>query len=219
MSAPFRHEFLTTPRALSRDPSTGPEAVGLEATGFVAGTRIATPMGYVAVERLRAGDSVLTADGRHATILWSGASQMPGQGAFAPVLIETGVMDNIRPLRVGQGHLVRFEGWQAELLFDTGAVLASARSFVDGAGIRIDDSAETVTYIHLMLERHEIILAENVACETLRPGAETALLLAGLAACAEAFEHPALPMVDAPLPSEAALPVLSEREERLLRAA
>jgi hypothetical protein len=219
MSAAIRHDFLTTPDMGVQETSTGPGQAGLEATGFVAGTRIATPMGYVAAERLRAGDSVLTADGRHATILWTGESRMPGRGAFAPILIETGVMDNIRPLRVGQGHLVRFEGWQAELLFDAGAVLASARSFVDGAGIRIDDSAETVTYIHLMLERHEIILAENVACETLRPGADIALRLAALATCAKAFAHPALPMVDAPLPSEAALPVLSEREERLLRVA
>lgn len=217
MSAAHRHQILSIAQQGLHGQARCDAVGGI--AGFVAGTRIATPMGYVAVERLEVGDAVLTAEGGYATILWAGAIRLPGQGAFAPILFETGVMDNIRPLRVGPGHLVRLEGGQAELRFDTGALLAEARRFVDGHGIRIDESQATVTYIHLVLEHHEIILAENVACETLRPGSETAVLIAALGAGGDAVAASVSGPVDLPLSSEAELPDPSEMENGLLRAA
>ncbi|NKX44418.1 Hint domain-containing protein [Roseicyclus persicicus] len=138
--------------------------------GFVAGVRIATPMGYVAVERLAAGDAVLTADGRHARLAWVGSSCVAGRGAHAPVRFETGTLDNIRPLRLGQGHRLRVTGLRADLLFDASAVFGLARSFVNGEDVVVEPPAETVTYVHLMCARREVVLAENVPCETLPPG-------------------------------------------------
>lgn len=221
MSAPMRHEDFDQLHTPVSGLSDGPRRATAEGIGLVAGTRVATPMGYVAVERLKAGDRVLTSDGRHAILIWTGLTRVPCEGALAPVRIDTGVMDNIRPLRLGQGHRLRLAGWQAELLFDAEAVLASARTFVNGLDITIDDSAETVTYIHLMFERHEIILAENVACETLQPGPETLRQFEELSLHADLVQNMPIPGAsgDAGPAARAALPVLTSAEERVLRAA
>lgn len=219
MSAPTRHQDFAhlSPRLFGAIPTTAPRKA--EGIGLVAGTRVATPMGYVAVERLRAGDLVLTADGRHAALIWVGLMRLPCEGAFAPVRFETGVLDNMRPLRLGQGHRVRVAGWQAELLFDADAVLASARSFVNGIDIVIDDSAETVTYVHLMFDRHEVILAENVACETLQPGPDTIDRLDEMRARADLVEQAPMPGAVDAAEVRAVLPILSFDEERVLRCA
>jgi hypothetical protein len=42
---------------------------------FCAGTRIATPEGYVPVERLAAGDTVMTATGAAQRIVWIGSGR------------------------------------------------------------------------------------------------------------------------------------------------
>ncbi|MDG3040541.1 Hint domain-containing protein [Roseicyclus marinus] len=219
MSVPMRHESFGFPASLAGDDTGLSGRAKAEGIGLVAGTRVATPGGYVAVERLAVGDRVLTQDGHQASLVWVGLSCMPGKGAFAPVRIETGAMDNMRPVRLGQGHLLRVAGWQAELLFEAEAVFATARSLVDGARVTIDDSAESVIYIHLMLEHHGIILAENLACETLRPGPDAALMLAALAAEAEYFEHAPLPISGQIEGCMSALPVLSGDEARVLKVA
>lgn len=146
-----------------------PAGDAAETTGFVAGTRVATPMGYVAVERLSAGDRVLTADGRHSPLAAVAMSCCPVTPATAPVRFETGVMDNMRPLRLGQGQRVRMSGWRAELIFDAPALLSGARAFVNGEDVVIEDEPGEITFVQLTCERPEIVLAENIACETLSP--------------------------------------------------
>jgi hypothetical protein len=206
-----------TAMAFQSDDAALPMSQHAEAIGFVAGTRVATPIGYVAVERLSEGDRVLTADGRHARLTWVGMTCVTCRGAAAPVRFEAGVLDNIRPLRLGQGHRVRVLGWRAELLFDADAVLATAKSFVNGSDILIEDGTASVTYVHLMFDNHEVVLAENVACETLRPGPEGLNKL-------EVMSHDALisqyPDMSSDMPdADAILPLLSAAEERILLSA
>lgn len=224
MSAPIRHDDFETCSSTfdgyGFDETRMQNAPKLEAIGFVAGTRVATPMGYVAAELLSVGDRVLTAEGHHARLVWVGLTRVPASGGNAPVRFDTGVLNNMRPLRLGQGHRVRVSGWRAELLFDADAVLVTAQTFVNGLDVLIDRTMEEVTYIHLMFERHEIILAENVACETLRAGPEMSRMLLEMARVATDVH---LPDVETMSESTgclgAVLPVLSPFEEMLLRAA
>lgn len=171
MTAPFFPEALdeSMPAWMARE-----DRGAVARTGFVAGTRIATPMGYVAVERLAPGDRVLSVDGRHIRLLWVGLTCREGCAATAPVRIATGMLDNMRPLRLGQGHRLRVSGRRAELMFGTGTALVTARSLVDGRDAVIEAQAGPVTYAHLMFDRPEIVLAENVGCETLGVDPETA---------------------------------------------
>jgi hypothetical protein len=222
MSAPIRpeefdeassaYDFMPSDERGTRREST------TEAIGFVAGTRVATPLGYVTVERLAAGDRILTADGRHAKLIWVGRTRVMARGGNAPVRFETGVMDNIRPLRLGQGHRVRVTGWRAELLFDAEAVLATAKSFVNDMDVMIDHSGAEITYIHLMFERHEVVLAENVACETLRAGPDGKRVLDEMARSSVEMHHPEMPF-GVHSGDQAVLPILTTGEEQVLRAA
>lgn len=133
--------------------------------GYVAGTRIATPMGYVAIERLQPGDRVLTAAGRHARILGVDAMEVGSVDAdTAPVCFRLSSYDNIRPLRLAQGHCLCVASSKAEALFGSPAALIPAKAFVDGATVFIEESGDPVIYVNLIFERHEIILAENVPC-------------------------------------------------------
>jgi hypothetical protein len=188
--------------------------------GFVAGTRIATPMGYVAVDLLTAGDLVLTADGRHARISWVGTTVVETTAKTAPVRFEIGTMDNMRPLRLGQGHRIRVSGWRAELLFEADAVLATARSFVNGSSVTLDDAGGQTTFVHLAFDRHEIVLAENVPCETLSVDPDDLARLdeqtrlAALESMAQ-LDRPAVPSGA----ETARLPLMSDAEARLLLAA
>lgn len=136
-------------------------------TGFVAGTRIATPMGYVAVERLAVGDPVLTSYGRVACIDAVGVSLVTVTPETALVRIETGTLANISPLRLAQGHRISLSNWNGENLRGSDAVLTNALSLVNGQNVTLEVPTEPVEFVQLMFERPNIVLAENVPCETL----------------------------------------------------
>ena len=178
--------------ATSQDFYTGTTATmsaWTDAIGFAHGTRIATPMGYVAVERLGVGDRVLTADGRHAGLVWVGQTEVPGQGDFAPVCFAVGAVQNMRPLRVAPGHRVQIAPGRPDASLTDQAGLVPAQSLVNGTSIVIDRGARTVLYSHLMLATPQVILAENVACETLLSQAMGERLLANMPVWSQAQDR------------------------------
>ncbi|MBF9060353.1 hypothetical protein HKCCSP123_14305 [Rhodobacterales bacterium HKCCSP123] len=223
MSAPILPDAFESYLPASLLRTTGRDGLGSgasETIGFVAGVRVATLMGYVAVERLSAGDTVLTADGRHAQLTWVGTSSVDVTAQSAPVRFEIGTMENMRPLRLGPGHRVRVSGWRAELLFEADAVLATAKSFVNGTDVTLEAPDGPVTFVHLMFDRHEIVLAENVPCETLRPGPDGLDLLDAMSRRALLDACPTLAEAGwGTGAARAALPVLSDAEARVLLTA
>ncbi|MFN3822414.1 MAG: Hint domain-containing protein [Pseudorhodobacter sp.] len=139
---------------------------------FRAGTRIATPRGQVPVEALRPGDAVLTRDHGPQKVRWTEARTVPGEGHFAPVRIGARVLPGLeRDLVVSPQHRLLFEGYRAELLFGQSEVLVTAAHLVDGRAVLRDPVAE-VTYVHFLLDRHEIVFAEGAATESFHPGTQ-----------------------------------------------
>jgi hypothetical protein len=136
---------------------------------FVAGTLIACLDGTRAVEDLRPGDMVLTRDHGPRPLLWTGARRVAGTGAFAPVRIAPGAMGNARALLVSPQHRLLVGGWRVKLLFGEDEVLAAAKDLVDGLRVTREERAE-VTYVHLLLDAHEILDAEGAAAESLHLG-------------------------------------------------
>ncbi len=144
---------------------------------FTPGTMIRTPGGPRRVEELREGDKVQTKDNGAEEICWIGSRQMSGARLFAmpklrPVRIRAGALGIERPdqeLVVSPGHRMLVKGHAARALFNTSEVLVSARELINNATVAVDYSLREVTYIHLLLPRHQILWANGVETESYHP--------------------------------------------------
>lgn len=74
-----------------------------------------------------------------------------------------------RDLIVSPQHRVLFQGYRAELLFGESEVLVAAKHLIDGMDVT-QDEAESVTYVHILFDQHEVIFAEGAATESFHPG-------------------------------------------------
>lgn len=141
-------------------------AIVLSLACYVSGTAIATPAGAVAVESLRPGDKVLVQrDGAWSAepVRWVGRfsvdlARHPAPVQAAPIRIAAGAIAAgvpCRDLLVSPDHAIQL-----------GGVLVQAQALVNGASIRQEPAAGTVTYHHIELDRHGILLAEGLPAES-----------------------------------------------------
>ncbi|MBC2837312.1 Hint domain-containing protein [Paragemmobacter straminiformis] len=144
---------------------------------FASGTLIATPDGLRKVESLRAGDLVLTADGRALPLRWHGALDFSATDLMLwpdlrPVVIPAHLFGPdlpARDLHLSGCHRIALSGWEVELLSGESGVLVPARHLI-GHGAWQGD-AGPVTYHHLYLDEHAVILSENLPTESFQPAA------------------------------------------------
>lgn len=136
---------------------------------FVAGTRIATPTGPRPVEDLRPGDMVLTLDHAAQPVRWAGSVVAAGSGTTAPILIPAGAFGSHDAVWLSPQHRVCLAGWGAELVTSAPQILVRARHLV-AAGIACCRDTGPVHYVHVMFDRHEVIAANGLWCESYRPG-------------------------------------------------
>jgi hypothetical protein len=175
---------------------------------FAAETRIATPYGPCPAGLLAAGDHVLTRDHGPLPLRWVGMRRMAGLGQGAPVAFAPGAFGSTGRLRLSRQHRVLVVSPRAELLFGASEVLLPAGAFDGMPRVRSEPVAR-ITWVHLLLDRHEIVEAEGVPCESLFLGPVGADLI-GRPAClrgggASALRH-----------DRTARPVLSWAEARCL---
>lgn len=134
---------------------------------LLRGTMIATPTGFVAIEQLRAGGLVHTVSGDAMPIRWIGRqtfrrSRSSWSETILPIRISQGALaDGIpsRDLYVSPGHAVYLDG-----------ILIRARDLVNGRSITraLLADAETIEYYNIMLDRHDVVVAEATPVETLQ---------------------------------------------------
>jgi hypothetical protein len=130
---------------------------------FAAGTSIATIDGSVAVEALRVGDLVRTHGGLVRPIRWIGQRSID--------LRQHSVPERVQPVRIiadafADGvprHDVRLSPDHA--VFVDG-VLIPLRLLVNGASIRREAACRSVTYYHIELDAHDVLLAEGLPAES-----------------------------------------------------
>lgn len=145
---------------------------------FTPGTLLDTPDGLRPVEDLVAGDRVITKDGGAEPIVWAGSRSVSGARLYAmpdlrPVRIREGALGMNSPkgdLIVSPDHRMVIKGQAAQALWGEEEVLVAARDMIDGTRIARDLAAKSVTYHHLMLERHHVIVANGVETESFHPG-------------------------------------------------
>jgi hypothetical protein len=156
------------PTGLSSDFTATTDGAGgtlLELACFAQGTRIATPDGPRPVEELRETDLVCTVEGKTAPIVWLAhrrvdCARHPRAASMLPVRIEAhafGPSVPSRDLLLSPDHSIYAEG-----------VLIPVKHLINGDTVRQLTLAEapTVTYWHIELPRHDILLAEDLPAES-----------------------------------------------------
>ena len=144
---------------------------------FTPGTRLATPIGQRRIEDLRPGDRLLTKDNGAQEILWTGQRRMSGARLYAmphlrPIRFKSGAFGLDRPdgdLLVSPQHRMMMSGQAARALFNADEVLVKAEDLLNDTTICVDHSLREVTYVHVLLERHNIIWANALETESFHP--------------------------------------------------
>ncbi len=140
-----------------------PLIVELEVPCYCPGTAILTLLGEVAVERLEIGDLVVTSAGMVEPVRWIGRRSyagafIAGQHLMLPVCIKAGALAEGVPhsdLSVSPGHAMMVDGQ-----------LVPAWRLVNGASVVQAEAVDAVTYIHVELDRHDILIANGAPAES-----------------------------------------------------
>ncbi|MDA8251149.1 MAG: Hint domain-containing protein, partial [Rhodospirillales bacterium] len=129
---------------------------------FASGTRIATEAGEIPVESLAVGDIVLARGLGLTPVVWLGhrtvdCRRHPRPHDVWPIRIRAGAFARGAPRRdlvLSPDHAVFVRG-----------VLIPVRYLVNGATI-VQEPREEITYWHVELAQHDLLLAEELACES-----------------------------------------------------
>jgi T5SS/PEP-CTERM-associated repeat protein len=162
-------DFTGVTLAAGATPNFTTSSDFVELACFRSGTRIDTERGEVAVEELVVGDSVLLAahTPQSARITWIGhrtidCARHPHPQLVWPVRIAAGAFGSAprRDLFVSPDHAVYIDGR-----------LIPAKHLIDGISI-VQVAASAVTYYHIELPRHDVVLAEGLPAESYLAGAD-----------------------------------------------
>lgn len=148
---------------------------------FTPGTRLLTPDGPRLIETLRPGDRVSTKDNGAQPIAWCGHRRMSGARLYAmphlrPIRIRSNAFGLGQPdadLIVSPQHRMLVRGRAAQALFNTDEVLVAAEDLLNDLSITVDHQLRDVTYVHVLLERHQIVWANGLQTESFHPSNAT----------------------------------------------
>lgn len=145
---------------------------------FTPGTLIDTDRGPRPVEDIAVGDRVLTVDAGPQPVRWVGTRALDR--------IDLAMAPNLRPIRISAGalgpgvpsraltvspqHRVLVRSAIAERMFGTREVLVAAVKLLALPGVSRCTGTDSVTYLHLMLDRHHILRANGTRTESLLAG-------------------------------------------------
>lgn len=130
---------------------------------FVEGTLILTTRGEVPVERLVAGDCVITLDGEEQEIIWIGKRTIDLAAALRPDILRPITIEPdalavgvpSRCLRVSPDHALYIDG-----------VLVPAKALINWNSIRQNGTELSVVYYHIELSRHSALFANGTPAES-----------------------------------------------------
>lgn len=149
-------------------------------TCFAKGTMIDTAEGLRPVETLRPGDRVITRDRGVQVLRWQGGTHVLAEGLetrpnLRPILIRKGALGPGCPSRdlvVSPQHRILVGSRIAHRLFRDAEILVAAKHLVGLPGIGVTVPPEGVTYVHLLFNRHEIVMSNGAWSESLYTGPE-----------------------------------------------
>ena len=137
-------------------------------TGLLAGTRVATAMGWRRVDAISEGDQVLTFDNGLQEVtkvtrlrLWGGEGQCPHR--FWPLEVPAGALGNRAPLKILSGQPVMLESDTAESLYDDPFALVRARVLEGIRGIDRTPPANDTEVIVLRCADEQVVFGKDGA--------------------------------------------------------
>lgn len=144
---------------------------------FLTGTLIQTVQGPRPVEALRPGDRVLTLDAGPQPLFWVGTRHLKARERCdlrkLPLCIPAGALAPGLPSRdlyLSPNHRIMLEHPLAALHFHSHAILAPAKALSGYRGVRIVSPAARLSYHHLLLAEHHVLLANDAPAESLHLG-------------------------------------------------
>ncbi|KXV36119.1 hypothetical protein AD936_14650, partial [Gluconobacter japonicus] len=154
---------FTSPLYFTRAASGNAFEMGFGTPCYCPGTLIATEEGEIPVENLQVGTRVQTASGEIRPIRWIGRRAYDpifayGNRDVLPILLRKGSLGNTLPRRdltVSPLHAMFVDGY-----------LIPALHLVNGLSIIQIEKPDQISYIHIELETHDILLAEGAPSES-----------------------------------------------------
>lgn len=161
---------------------------------FTPGTVILTPGGERPVETLSVGDKVITRDHGVQTVRWTGQraldwAYLNGNAHLRPVFLRQACFGKGLPERdmmISPNHRLVVAASQTALFEARDELLVAAKHVVNAKDIRQVDVLG-VTYVHVMFDRHEIVMANGVWVESFHTS-DPSLGAVGNAQRSEIFE-------------------------------
>ena len=150
-----------TPANFSVSTNVGVGSVQLGC--FAEGTRVRTARGLVAVEQLQEGDMLpMATGGAEQPIVWIGQTRVNCRAHPDP--------ESVWPVRIaadafGPGLPVRDLWLTPDHAVFVNDVLVPVKHLINGSSI-VQVQRDRVTWFHVELERHEVILAEDLPVES-----------------------------------------------------
>ncbi|MGH1414707.1 MAG: Hint domain-containing protein [Pelagimonas sp.] len=134
---------------------------------FTAGTMITLANGaQKSVQDLNVGDRVLTRDDGPQEIRWLGHHTARAVGAFAPILIREGTLNNTRDLLVSPDHRLFIYQRSDEIGVGRSEILVRACHLINDTTVQ-QVVGGFVDYYQMLFDSHQIIYAEGIAAESM----------------------------------------------------
>lgn len=124
-------------------------------------TPLDTPRGPVAAGLLQAGDLVLTQDAGPLPVRFANHPEVPGRGAFAPILLRAPYFGQAADLLVSSEQPICLMGTSVEYLFGEDRVLAAAAQLADGIAAYEDHRRSVVTGVVLDFGQPALVTADG----------------------------------------------------------
>ena len=147
---------------------------------FTQGTLFDTPTGPRRIEHLRPGDLLVTKDNGPQEIRWIWARTwsrpaLRANPALRAIKVSKDALGNGLPRRdllVSRHHRLLLSSKIAKRMYGKTEVLAAAKDLTAIKGISIAPLTGPLTYYHILMQDHEILLAEGAPAESLYLGQE-----------------------------------------------
>lgn len=174
---PVGRDLWIVRQSIDRNARPSGSGTGGGVICFAPGTMIRAAGGERAIEDLRPGDRIQTMDNGLEEVLWTGQRRMTGARLHAmphlrPIRLRGGALGVGRPdrdLLVSPQHRMLVKGPAAQALFNTDEVLVAAEDLVNDHSVIVDHALREVTYVHVLLDRHQVIWANGLETESFHP--------------------------------------------------